>query len=96
MRRSFWVAFGMGLGAATAILGTRWTRRQVEKAKPKAIAREAKGGILDLTKLVAASIDEGKRAMDEREAELRARKDAAKDAARPGAASPGAASPGAA
>lgn len=75
MRRSFWVAFGAGLGAVTAILGARWTRRQVEKAKPKAIAREAKGGILDLTKLVAASIDEGKRAMDEREADLRARKD---------------------
>ena len=40
------------------------------------MAREAKGGLLDLSKLVAASIDEGKRAMAEREAELRAERDA--------------------
>ena len=76
MRRLFWVAFGVGLGAATAVSATRWTRRQAARPKPAAVAREARRGLLDLSKLVAASIDEGKRAMDARETELRARRDA--------------------
>ena len=32
---------------------------QVQRAKPAAIAREARGGLLDLSKLVAESIEEG-------------------------------------
>jgi hypothetical protein len=72
MRRLFWIALGLGAGATGAVVASRWTRRQMDKAKPATIAREAKGGILDLTKLVAESIEEGKRAMDERERELRA------------------------
>ena len=75
MRRLFWIALGLGAGAAGAVIASRWTRRQAQKAKPAAIAREAKGGLLDLTKLVAESIEEGKRAMAEREQELRAAHD---------------------
>lgn len=75
MRRGFWVALGLGAGATGALVVSRWTRRQVERAKPQAIAREAKGGLMDLSRLVAESIEEGKRAMDERERELRARHD---------------------
>ena len=73
MRRAFWVALGLGAGATGAILASRWTRQQVEKAKPQALARETKGGLLDLSKLVAESIEEGKRAQDARQRELRAR-----------------------
>ena len=73
MRRPFWVALGVGFGAAGAILVSRWTRRQVQRAKPAAIAREARGGLLELSKLVAESVEEGKRAADERERELRAK-----------------------
>jgi hypothetical protein len=75
VRRPFWVALGVGFGAAGAILVSRWTRRQVERAKPAAIAREARGGLLELSKLVAESVEEGKRAADERERELRAKHD---------------------
>ena len=71
IRRLFWVAFGVGLGATTAVVASRWTRKQAKKAAPSTIAREAKGGLLDLSKLVTASVDEGRRAMDERERELR-------------------------
>jgi hypothetical protein len=39
------------------------------------IAREARGGLLELSKLVAESVEEGKRAADERERELRAKHD---------------------
>jgi hypothetical protein len=72
IRRLFWVSFGAGLGAVTAIVTTRWTRRQVQRASPQAIAREARGGFEDLSKLVASSLDEGRRAADERERQLRA------------------------
>jgi hypothetical protein len=73
IRRLFWVAFGVGLGATTAVVASRWTKKQARKAAPATIAREAKGGLLDLSKLVASSVDEGRRAMDERERELRER-----------------------
>ena len=75
MRRPFWVALGVGFGAAGAIMASRWTRRQVRRAKPTAIAREARSGLLDLSRLVAESVEEGKRAADERERELRAKHD---------------------
>lgn len=71
MRRGFWVALGLGAGATAAVLGSRWTRKQVQRAKPQTLAREAKGGLLDLSKLVSESIQEGKRAMDERARQLR-------------------------
>jgi sensor histidine kinase regulating citrate/malate metabolism len=73
MRRLFWVALGLGFGATGAIMTSRWTRRQMQRAKPQTIAREARGGLLDLSKLVAESVEEGKRAADERERELRAK-----------------------
>jgi hypothetical protein len=75
VRRLFWLAVGVGFGAASAIMASRWTRRQVRRAKPQAIAREARSGLLELSKLLAESVEEGKRAMDERERELRAKHD---------------------
>jgi hypothetical protein len=81
VRRPFWLALGVGFGAASAIMASRWTRRQMQRAKPAAIAREARGGLLDFSRLVAESLEEGKRAADERERELRAKH----DVPRPGA-----------
>jgi hypothetical protein len=71
VRRGFWVALGLGAGAAGAIIASRWTRKQAKRVAPQTLAREAKGGLLDLSRLVSDSIQEGKRAMEEREAELR-------------------------
>jgi hypothetical protein len=71
VKRPFWVALGLGAGATGAVLASRWTRKQTQRIAPQTLAREAKGGILDLGKLVTESIAEGKRAMDERERELR-------------------------
>ena len=71
MRRGFWVALGLGAGATGAVLAGRWARRKAEAVRPQTLVREAKGGLLDLSKLVATSIEEGKRAMAERERELR-------------------------
>ena len=71
MKRGFWVALGLGAGATGAVLASRWTRKQAARVAPQTIAREAKGSLMDLSKLVSESIQEGKRAMDERETELR-------------------------
>ena len=72
MKRGFWVALGLGAGATGAVIASRWTKKQAQRVAPQTLAREAKGGLMDLSKLVSESIQEGKRAMVEREAELRA------------------------
>jgi len=71
IRRGFWVGVGIGLGATTAVIASRWARKQADRVAPVTIAREAKGGLLDLGKLVSESIAEGRQAMEERERELR-------------------------
>jgi hypothetical protein len=70
VRRLFWVCLGLGAGAASAVMASRWTRRQAKRVAPATIARETKGGLMDLTKLFSESIAEGKQAMAEREREL--------------------------
>jgi hypothetical protein len=70
VRRLFWLALGLGAGVATAVMSARFLRRQREKVAPARLAREARGGMLDLAKLVSESIAEGRQAMREREAEL--------------------------
>jgi hypothetical protein len=71
IRRGFWVALGLGAGATSAIIASRWARKQADRVAPAALAREAKGGLMDLGKLVSESIAEGRQAMEERERELR-------------------------
>jgi sensor histidine kinase regulating citrate/malate metabolism len=71
VRRLFWVALGLGAGAASAIIASRFVRKQTAKVAPANIAREARGSMLDLARLVSESINEGKVAMQERELELR-------------------------
>ena len=70
MKRIFWAALGLGAGATGAVMTSRWLRKKRQAVSPVHVAREAKGGLMDLSKLVAESIAEGKRAMDEKEAEL--------------------------
>ena len=71
MRRLFWVGLGLGVGAASTILASRFVRRQTAKVAPATLAREARGSMLDLAKLVSDSVAEGKAAMQEKEVELR-------------------------
>jgi hypothetical protein len=71
MRRIFWLALGLGAGAAGAIMTMRFARRQARKVAPANLAREARGGLMDVAKLFSESIAEGKEAMREKEDELR-------------------------
>jgi hypothetical protein len=71
VRRIFWATLGLGAGAVGAIMTMRFARRQARKVAPANLAREARGGLMDLAKLVSESINEGREAMREREEELR-------------------------
>jgi hypothetical protein len=71
VRRLFWLALGLGAGAAGAIMTARFARRQMITVAPSTLAREARGGLLDLSRRVSESMEEGRRAMQEKEEELR-------------------------
>jgi hypothetical protein len=71
VRRIFWLAVGLGAGVTGAVLTARYARKQMEKVAPSHLARQARGGLLELSKVVSESIAEGKRAMHEKEEELR-------------------------
>jgi hypothetical protein len=71
VRRLFWLALGLGAGAAGAIMTARFARRQMDKVAPSTLARQARGGLLDLSRRVSESMEEGRRAMQEKEEELR-------------------------
>jgi hypothetical protein len=73
VRRVFWLALGLGAGAAGAVMTARFARRQASKVAPANLAREARGGLMDLAKLVSESIAEGRDAMRDKEEELRAK-----------------------
>jgi hypothetical protein len=79
VKRAFWVALGLGAGATGTVIASRWTKKQAKRVAPAAIAREARGGLFELSKLMSESIAEGKRAMTERERELRDWERSAKD-----------------
>lgn len=71
MRRLFWLALGLGAGIAGAVMTMRFARRQAQKVAPSTLARQAKGGVMDLAKRVSESIAEGERAMRDKDQELR-------------------------
>lgn len=72
MRRFFWVAVGLGAGVTAAILASRWLRRQRERLAPANLGAQAAEGFRDLGELIRSSVGEGRRAMAEKEAEIRA------------------------
>ncbi len=72
MKRMVWTALGLGAGVATAVMVSRWMRRQRERYSPANIGRVASEGARDLGALFRDALDEGRRAMAEREAEIRA------------------------
>jgi len=71
MRRIFWLALGLGAGATSAFLAARWMRRQAQ-AIPANLARQASQGVQDLGALAAQTVEDFRRGMAEKEADLRA------------------------
>ena len=72
MRRIFWLALGLGTGMAGAVMSMRFLRKQASKVAPANLAREARGGLMDVARLFSESITEGRVAMREKEEELAA------------------------
>jgi len=70
MRRIFWVALGLGAGIAGAVMSMRFLRKQAGRVAPANLAREARGGLMDVARLFSESISEGREAMREKEREL--------------------------
>jgi hypothetical protein len=52
-------------------MATRFVRKQTAKVTPANLAREARGSMLDLARLVSESMAEGRQAMRQKEDELR-------------------------
>jgi hypothetical protein len=77
MRRIFWVALGLGAGATAAVLTARWARRQSQRVAPANLGRQVSQGASDIGRLFRAALDEGRRGMAEREAEIRRELDSA-------------------
>jgi len=72
VRRVFWLALGLGAGATAAVLVARRMRRATEAVAPANLAKEAREAVSDLGHLVRESLEAGRKAMAEKEAEVRA------------------------
>jgi hypothetical protein len=67
VKRLLWI----GVGVAAAYYASRWMRRQRERFSPESVAAKAAEGMSDVMDLVRVSVDEGRRAAAEKEAEIR-------------------------
>jgi hypothetical protein len=72
MRRAFWMLFGIGMGAAVGIGVMRWTRRTADRLTPGSLSERAFDFARDWRERLGDALEEGRAAMAEREAELRA------------------------
>jgi hypothetical protein len=72
VRRTFWMTVGLGMGAAIGVGAVRWANRTAERLAPRSLAEQAVRLAADWRVRAAAALDEGRTAMAEREAELRA------------------------
>jgi hypothetical protein len=75
VRRLFWLALGLGAGATTAVLVARRVRRASEAVAPANVAKDVQQAVSDLGRLVKESLEAGRRAMTDKEAEVRAELD---------------------
>jgi hypothetical protein len=67
MRRLFWI----GIGVAGAYYAAKWWRRQRDRYGAEALAEKTRQGVRDLMELARVSVEDGRRAAAEKEAELR-------------------------
>ena len=72
MRRAFWTLFGLGMGVAVGIGVMRWASRTAERLTPRSMSHRTLDLAQDWRERLADALEEGREAMAEREAELRA------------------------
>ena len=71
-KRLFWLCIGIGFGFGLSFWLTRFVRETVERYRPERVSADLAGAVRQLGSDVRAAIAEGRDAMREREAELRA------------------------
>jgi hypothetical protein len=75
-KRLFWLCVGLGLGFGLSFWLARFLRQTAERYSPERVSGDVADGLRRLGADVRAAVAEGREAMREREAELRADLDA--------------------
>jgi len=71
-KRLFWLLVGVGFGFGVSFWLTRAVRRTVERYSPEAVADNLADALRSFGSDLRAAVAEGREAMREREAQLRA------------------------
>lgn len=71
-KRLFWLSLGLTAGFGTSFWLMRTVRRTVERFTPERLSRDVAAGARSVGGELRAALDEGRAAMRDREAELRA------------------------
>ncbi len=71
-KRLFWLTVGLTIGYGTSFWLMRTVRRTVERLTPERLGEDAMAGAKSFGAQLKAALEEGRTAMREREAELRA------------------------
>ena len=74
-KRLFWMMFGVGLGFGLAFWLSRFLKQTAERYAPERVSNDVADGLRRLGSDVRAAVSEGREAMREREAQLRAELD---------------------
>jgi hypothetical protein len=71
-KRLFWLSVGLAGGFGSSFWLMRTVRRTVERFTPQRLTQDVVGGARSVGTEVRAAVEEGRAAMRQREAELRA------------------------
>ena len=71
-KRFFWLTVGLTIGYGTSFWLMRTVRRTVERLTPQRLSNDAIAGAKSFGAELKAALEDGRAAMREREAELRA------------------------
>ena len=71
MRRMFWSTIGIGIGVVVGVTAVRWMNRTKQRLSPPNLARGASSAGAAFADRFREAVEEGRIAMEEREAELR-------------------------
>jgi hypothetical protein len=71
-KRLFWLGTGLTVGFGSSVWLMRAVRRTVERFTPQRLTHDAVAGARSVSTELKAALDEGRDAMRQREAELRA------------------------
>ena len=72
LKRLFWLLVGVGFGFGMSFWVTRLVRERIARYSPEHVSAELARAVRDLGRDLRAAVSEGRDAMREREAELRA------------------------